>query len=240
VVAYDTDLAFVHDAGFLGLAESGAELALELLAECPDGPVLELGCGSGATAAQLLGAGREVSGWDISAGMIEIARRRAPGADFRLRSYTDTRPPEGLAMVLAIGEIFNYAFDERSGFAALSEFIGAAYDALEPGGAFLFDSAGPGRGGADGAMRDFREGEDWAILFAASEAAEPPSLTREITTFRRRYGEWRRRHETHLLHLYPSAEVRAALERVGFEIEVRPGYNGERFPGLDVFVARRG
>ena len=77
MVAYDTDLAFVHDAGFLGLAESGAELALELLAECPDGPVLELGCGSGATAAQLLGAGREVSGWDISAGMIEIARRRA-------------------------------------------------------------------------------------------------------------------------------------------------------------------
>jgi SAM-dependent methyltransferase len=241
MLAYDTDLAFVHDAGFLGLAEGAAEAALELLEGCPQGPVLELGCGSGVTAVRLLEAGREVIGWDLSAAMLEIARRRAPEGDFRLRSYIGARPPDRLSMVLAIGEIFNYACDERSGLEALTELARGVHAALEPGGVLLFDSAGPGRGGPEGEARSFRQGEDWAILQATSESSEPPRLTREITTFRRLERSWRRRRETHNLHLFAPAAVREMLEGIGYETEIRRGYDGRRFaPGLDVFVARKG
>lgn len=56
------------------------ELELELLrlaAPQPGQLVLDLGCGQGNLSLELLGAGTEVIGVDISPGMVDVARRRA-------------------------------------------------------------------------------------------------------------------------------------------------------------------
>lgn len=63
---YRGDLSFVHDAGFTELARLGASAALRLLEEAPAGPVFEVGCGGGVTAARILAAGRDVVGVDLS------------------------------------------------------------------------------------------------------------------------------------------------------------------------------
>ncbi len=56
--------------------------------------VLDLGCGAGATAAQLVAEGQRVTGLDISARQIALARRWAPEAAF-LRADMATRLPQG-------------------------------------------------------------------------------------------------------------------------------------------------
>lgn len=48
-----------------------------MLAEQAEGPVLELGCGTGRVAASLAEAGFEVVGVDVSPAMLEVARERA-------------------------------------------------------------------------------------------------------------------------------------------------------------------
>ena len=236
---YRGDLSFVHDAGFSELARLGASAALRLLEEAPAGPVFEVGCGGGVTAARILAAGRDVVGVDLSPAQIDLARRRVPAGEFSVASYIDAELPPAPAAILAFGEIFNYSSDGRSGLGALAEFAARAFSALPGGGFLLFDSAGPGRA-PEGATRGFAEGPDWAILYESSERQSPPELVREITTFRRYDGIWRREHETHRLHLYEPRAVSSALEEVGFRVEVRPGYGESRFaPSLDVFVAHR-
>lgn len=62
-----------------------------LAAGLPSGSrVLDLGCGTGVpTARQLVDAGHDVVGIDISEEMIRIARREVPGADFRVLDIAD-------------------------------------------------------------------------------------------------------------------------------------------------------
>jgi ubiquinone/menaquinone biosynthesis C-methylase UbiE len=49
----------------------------------PGDNVLEVGCGTGAVTKRLLATGAQVTAIDRSADMLDAARRRAPGADYR-------------------------------------------------------------------------------------------------------------------------------------------------------------
>ena len=95
---YREDLAYIHDVGHADFALRSAPGILEVLQEngIPDGLVVDLGCGSGLWARELLGAGYRVLGIDISESMIEIAREKAPGAEFRVGSLFEADiPPRG-------------------------------------------------------------------------------------------------------------------------------------------------
>ena len=182
---YGADLAYIHDAGFLNLAEQATPIVVEMLRErgIEGAHIVELGCGSGATAAALAAAGHSVLGIDASQAMIQLARVRAPGAHFRLGSWTEFEVPRCDA-VLAIGEVLGYTGTAKGTKAELRSLFGRIATALRPGGLFIFDLATPGRvpGGEDS---NFRVGEDWAILHTASEDARGGRMVRRITTFRR-------------------------------------------------------
>jgi SAM-dependent methyltransferase len=237
--AYGEDLTSIHDLGFSTLAEQAAGLAVELLAEDAPGTVVELGSGGGVTAAQLAAAGHSVTGFDLSADQIELARARVPAADFTVASFVDAELPSGCSAVLAVGEVFNYAFDERADSGAVEDFFVRAFAALRPGGFLLFDAAGPGRVPGADPVRNHAQGDGWAVLFEAREL--DGEVVREITTFREIDGRWRRGFERHRLRLHHPSELEAALRAAGFEVEIRVGYGSERFaPGLAVFLARKG
>ncbi len=178
---YEEDLAYVHDAGFVAVAEAGAAALVELLDRrgraC--GLVVELGCGSGVSSRLLTDAGYDVLGIDSSPAMIELARRRAPGATFQVGSFLDAELPACDA-VTAFGEVLNYLFDERSSERRLGALFGRVHEALRPGGVFVLDVAGPGRG----ADRGWTAGDDWAVLDETEEDETSGLLTRRITTFR--------------------------------------------------------
>ena len=66
------------------------------------GPVVEAGCGTGRITAHLRDLGLDISGIDLSPGMLEVARRHYPGLRFEVGSMTDLALPDaGLAGLVA-------------------------------------------------------------------------------------------------------------------------------------------
>ena len=236
---YGTDLAYVHDAGFLDLARRATPFVAELLEKRIPARVVEIGCGSGETAAALTEAGHEVLGIDASRAMIAMARSRAPDARFRVGSWVDEQIPECDA-VIAIGEVLGYVGAAQGTKAELRDLFGRVRSALSPGGAFVFDLATPGRV-PTGETSAFRTGDDWAILYAAREDTKGRKLERRMTTFRKIAGgaTYRRSEEIHRLRLWRTAEIETMLRDARFKVQSRRGYGGGAFaPGHRVFVAR--
>ena len=115
MTGYSDDLAYVHDVGFSAYAVDAGPGLLEILRSrgVDAGLIVDLGCGSGIWAARLVAEGYRVLGIDISAPMIRIARRNAPGARFQVGSLLTCELPPCDA-VTSIGECVNYTFDSSS------------------------------------------------------------------------------------------------------------------------------
>ncbi|MGH2907384.1 MAG: class I SAM-dependent methyltransferase [Solirubrobacterales bacterium] len=221
--AYAADLAYIHDDSF-GFIATGAAKTLIAgleLAGFPSGRVVELACGSGISSALLAAAGYEVVGFDISPDMIALARERVPGASFEAVSLYDAEIPPCVA-VTGIGEAFNYLFDERAGFAAMTEVFERAHAALEPGGILMFDVAQPGRA-LPRLEHNVWEGPGWRVTSETIESPQQRLLERRITTERglqlERVGT-----EIHRLALYDTDEVFAALQAAGFKPALLASY----------------
>ena len=235
---YRGDLAYIHDAGFGGFATHAAPFVLELLesGKLRRGQVVELGCGSGIVAQALTAAGYDVLGFDISSAMVEMARKRAPTADIRHGSFLTAQFPS-CVLVLAIGEIFNYLFDKQNSPARISKLFRTVYKALLPGGLFVFDVALVGRV-PGGRRRSYTVGDDWACLYEAVEDTNRKTLTRHITSFRKRGDVYHRDHEVHRLRLYDRGWLVDQLRTAGFRVRTVKAYGELKFPpGYLGFVA---
>lgn len=237
--AYNEDLAYVHDVGFGDFARSAGPGIMRLLPPPTSDAklVVDLGCGSGIWAEQLVPAGYKVLGFDLSPAMVRIARRRAPGADFRVMSYMDAELPPCIA-VTALGECFNYLFDSRNSQAALNSLLRRIYAALRPGGVLVFDIAEPGR--TQGRRLYHKLGDDWAVLVEYDERPGESLLSRSITTFRKVGSGYRRSHEVHVQRLYRVGDIVRQLREIGFSVRVMRVYGEYRLaPSVASFVARK-
>lgn len=238
---YREDLAYIHDAGHAGFALGSAPGIVEVLARngLREGLVVDLGCGSGLLARELLDAGYGVLGIDISGAMVELARRRAPGAGFRVGSLFEAEIPP-CAAVTAVGEVLNYLFDPENEGKGLARVFRRVHDALAPGGVFVFDLLGPGQVPPGTTTRSFRVGEDWAVLSEREEDAERSMLVRRIFSFRKVGEHYRRDDEVHRVRLYEPGEVSDELRRAGFEARTMRAYGDYPLAeGHTAFVARR-
>ncbi|WP_431960054.1 class I SAM-dependent DNA methyltransferase [Actinacidiphila sp. bgisy160] len=114
-----------------------------LLAQLPAGSrVLDLGCGTGLpTARQLVEAGHEVTGVDLSAGMLSLARRHVPRATFLQADVADLRAggrlgpggPGDLGRFDAVVAFFSLLMLPR---AEIPPALRSVHDLLLPGGMF--------------------------------------------------------------------------------------------------------
>jgi SAM-dependent methyltransferase len=236
---YKEDLAFIHDVGFGDFVLKSAPGLFDILRRnniC-GGLIVDLGCGSGLWAEQLICAGYRVLGVDISEAMIRIARRRSPRAEFRIGSLFDLDLPLCNG-VTSLGECLNYLFDQNNERQVLTELFHRVYGALIPGGVFIFDIAEPGQVAEGETVRGFTEGEGWMALFEKKE--DRGMLTRRITTFRKSGNRYRRSDETHQQRLYKSTDVARELRRAGFRVRTMRRYG--QHPLLKAraaFIARK-
>jgi SAM-dependent methyltransferase len=239
--AYREDLAYIHDVGFGHLAKNAAQVLLDALRQSAidRGTVIDLGCGSGLLARELAAAGYGVLGIDISEALLDIAKERVPTACFRQESILKAKLPPCVA-VGAIGECFNYLFDEHNTDQALYALLRRIHEALDPGGLLLFDVAEPGRIPGSGSQQAHTQGEDWAVLMSAEEDRTNGLLTRRITTYRKVGELYRRDQEIHQLRLIRRTKVLEYLSTLGFEAHILDSYGQLRFPpGLTGFLGRK-
>ena len=209
------DLVYIHDAGFNGYALTAAPTLLALLRQhgIRDGLVVDLGSGTGRWAAKLAREGYDCIGYDQSPAMTRFAKRAVPGVRFRTGSLFDVKLPKCRA-VTSMGECLNYRFNASQSTADLRKVFTRVFDALPPGGVFIFDIATPARSPKK-KPRVFRnEGKDWAIVSVTTAA--PGGLRRDMTFFRKHGDFYRRGTESHVLRLYPVADVLKALRGCGF------------------------
>lgn len=237
---YNRDLAYVHDVGFTGIAREAGPAILDELSSAGlrGGLIVDLGCGSGIWAGELVSAGYDVMGIDRSSAMVAIARKRVPKAKFLAQSFYDARLPRCQA-VTAIGEPFNYLSGDERPEGSLDELLGRIYAALSPGGMLIFDVRQPGRRRGSTSVSRFTVAEDWAVLVEARENPERRELTRAITTFRRVSQLYRRSEETHLLRLLSGQDLARRLRELGFRVRVRRGYGDLRLGPAQVAIFAR-
>lgn len=215
--AYRAALAQIHDDSF-GFIATGAAKVLIAGLELQGfraGRVVELACGGGISSRLIADAGFEVSGFDISPEMIELAKERVPEGEFSVCSLYDAELPAGCVAVSAVGEAFNYLFDPRAGMPAMRGVFARAHAALASGGVLIFDVAQPGRA-APRMEHTTWEGDGWRVT---SEVVEDPPrrlLERRITSLSGP-GLATRDVEIHRLALYDHEEVFAALIECGFD-----------------------
>lgn len=238
---YRDDLAYIHDVGHADFALRSAPCILEILSDnvVTEGLVVDLGCGSGQWARELLRAGYRVLGIDISEAMIGLAREKAPGAEFRVGSLFEAPIPPCDA-VTSVSEVLNYLLDPENEGRGLERVFRRVYGALRPGGVFVFDVLGPGQVPPETTSRGWSAGDDWAVLNEKEEDRERGTMERRIVSFRKVGERYRRDEEVHRVRLYDPGEVEAKLDRAGFEVTTIGGYGdyplGENHAA---FVGRR-
>ena len=238
---YKKDLAFIHDVGFSDYALKSAPGILDILtrSKVNNGLIVDLGCGSGLWAEKLVQKGYEVLGIDISEAMIDIARSRVPDAEFRVASLFDAEIPSCHA-VTSISECLNYLFDPDNNRRTLATLFRRVYQALTPGGVFIFDIAEPGQITPAKPARWFTEGDGWMVLVDKAEDPRQMTFTRNIITFRKIGEDYRRDDEIHRQRLYKAADVAKELRRVGFQVRVRRSYGSYALPQAHAaFIARK-
>jgi ubiquinone/menaquinone biosynthesis C-methylase UbiE len=101
--------------------------------------VLDVGCGEGSFAAELLRAGAQAIGIDVAREPLRRARERHPGLDLRLVEATGTWPlPDGSFDVVWAGETIEHVQDTAG-------WLSEVRRVLRPGGRLLLSTPGHGR-----------------------------------------------------------------------------------------------
>lgn len=141
--AYFDAFATYYDAHY-GATEIPDDVAFYVgQAEAADGPVLEVGCGTGRVYLELLRAGVDADGIDISAASLDVLREKAAaeGLDPSVRraDVTDFEPDRSYALVEVPFRAFLHLTTVPDQLAALESLHGA----LEPGGRLVLNAFTP-------------------------------------------------------------------------------------------------
>ncbi|QLE56167.1 trans-aconitate 2-methyltransferase [Nostoc sp. TCL26-01] len=226
---YKEDLAFIHDVGFADYAVKSAPAILGIFQKInlPTGFVVDLGCGSGLLTQELVKAGYQAMGIDISESMIAIARRRLPQVEFKVGSFFKIDIPPCHA-VTCVSECLNYLFDPDNNQQTLYQLFCRIYTALLPGGVFIFDIAEPGQ--VNRTTKNFTQTDDWTVLVEKTEDQEQRILTRYITSFRKIGEHYRRSDEIHHQKLYKATDIAEELRQAGFQVQISDRYGQYYLP----------
>ncbi len=233
---YLDDLVHVHIEGYGFHWERAAPAILGWLQErrISNGLILDLGCGGGQWLERLVKEGYEVCGVDLSKSMIRAAKQRVPAGRLIHGSFAEVELPVCDA-VTSLGEPINYLDGARS----IKRVFRKVFNALNPGGVFIFDAREPAAGSIE-PRTVARVGDDWACIATIREDGGSNTIIRKITTFRRTGKSYRRSEEVHRLKVYPRKEIARGLRELGFRVRFYRGYSDYRLsPRQFVVLARK-
>jgi SAM-dependent methyltransferase len=212
----------------------GADLELwEELARQAEGPVLELGCGTGRVVLHLARRGHETVGLDLDPELLAALAERANGLPVQthLADARDFALDGEVALVLAPTQMIQLLPDAEARVACLRN-VSAA---LRPGGRFAAAilEGMPEPDGAPPPLPDVREVEGWVYSSLAVEAAVGPG---EIVVHRLRHtvspeGELAEEPNQVRIATFPAAQFEEEAAAAG----LRP-LRRQEIPATDIHV----
>lgn len=136
--AYGDEMAAFYDFRMASTDREDIAFYTDVAREA-DGPVLEMACGTGRIYLELLRAGVDADGFDLSAGAIDLLRAKADGEDLDPTVWrddmTDFSVEREYELVVCPFNAMQHLLSIEDQLAALR----TIYDALAPGGRFVFD-----------------------------------------------------------------------------------------------------
>ena len=207
----------------------------------PGCAVLDLCCGTGQLAAELSRQGYLTTGLDGSKGMVEIARKNAPDADFVVQ---DAR---NIALSATFSAVFS-TFDSLNHVMKLDELeqvFRSVFAVLEEGGYFVFDlNMEEGFQSRWRGSFEFVEDDHVCVVRSSHDANEKTGRL-DVTLFELKGSGWLRTDFPLIQRWYEEREVRDLLREVGFGDlqsfdENEPILEGSMHEGRMFFVARKG
>ncbi|MDB6058366.1 MAG: hypothetical protein JWO95_2210 [Verrucomicrobiales bacterium] len=234
---YQRDLAWIHHHAYGRFAQAAGPQLLKMLSKAGirNGVLIDLACGSGIWADTAHRAGFDVLAVDRSKAMLDIAKVNAPKVQFRCASLHGFKLPQ-CDVVTIIGEGIQYLQPTESKRPALRPLFARIAKALRPGGFFIFDAIAQSKMPLN--YHHGRAGRDWAVCVEAKQ--ERNLLVRNIVSFRKVGGAWRRAEETHRAVLIDVNATREALRHCGFSVTTHRSYGQYALgPNRFAFIARK-
>jgi SAM-dependent methyltransferase len=179
---------------------------------------LDAGCGTGKSIEPLLRRGFEVTGCDLSQGMLDVAAVKL-GARVALRRCDLRSLPElgCFDLVTCLDDVLNYLTDP----AALGGALAGLRRNMAPGGLLLFDANTLATYRGFFRATEVVEGEASVLIWRGEAPVElgPGELARaRLDIFERRDGRWVRSTSHHEQRHHPEQLVRAAIEGAGLSL----------------------
>lgn len=104
--------------------------AFKLAGNPVNGSVLEIGCGDGRDAKNIVERTNRYRGFDVSESMIELARKHVPAGMFEVADALEYNYPKNLDIVFAFASLLHLDKEE------VGQVLGKVHSALRPGGIF--------------------------------------------------------------------------------------------------------
>lgn len=190
--------------------------------------VADLGCGTGSLSLKLAEKGFNVTGVDLSADMLTVARDKSisSGLDILLLNQ-DVRNfilPHRVDAVVSTLDCFNYILSPDD----LKKVIRLSYDSLEPGGVFAFDIASEYKLGRLLGCNSFIFDEDSVFFTWECEYNQNDKTVNQYMNFfiRNKGKTYTREFELHRQRAYSVEEIVSFLFNAGFTgIEYYDGFS---------------
>jgi len=183
--------------------------------------ILDIACGEGTFAVAMAKLGYDMTGIDQSPPMIDLARSRAlsEGVDtaFKVEDMRWMPFKSEFDLVTCFFDSLNYLLTVSD----LHQAFVSAYQALRPGGIYIFDM-NTVYGLAVDWMRQqtyiHNETHDFIELHRQYFDYENLIATMSVTVFKKQGETWQRFDEDHQERGYPIADIHFLLEKTGFQI----------------------
>jgi SAM-dependent methyltransferase len=186
------------------------------------GAVLDLGCGTGNGALQMLQRGQSVQGLDGSKEMLAVAKAKLPGVKLHLGSFETFRLPASFQLIYSLFDSLNNLLTPE----AFHNMARRVHHHLLPGGLFIFDVNTPA------GLRELWRGgvaEGWAddVYYRWENSYDAKTGLAQVTAYcDTPDGAFT---EVHHERGYDEVELRRLLGRAGFEaVEVLAHPDGGR------------
>lgn len=178
--------------------------------------VLDLACGTGSLTRELALRGYSLMGVDLSADMLSLAEEKCRDLDdrprFFCRSMEKLRLPEPVDACVCCLDSVNYILKPKR----LREAFRRVYEALEPGGLFLFDADTPEKLESMDGEVFLDETEDEYVVWRGEYSERRRVCSFWMDIFRRQGAVWLRGEELHEEYAYTMNELESYLKEAGF------------------------